>query len=301
MLYRHMISTILMLVIFPSISAVAVFPQQVTMTSTASFTTVMSSTSYGASTIGTYYVTSIQKQQQPLYSGSFTIAAPPGYNKLVSLFGCFYANRPFTAALGDHITGSFSSDVPVDVYVMDEASFHSGVMAYCDSPRNCVCTEFSQMGATSLSLDITINNPGKYEFLFMRDARRDNILTANITFSAGIVGGTTTMTSTLYSTTPVTQTQVITSTGSSLMTQTMQSLALDNSTLPLVVVAALVLVGVIAFLMYRKRSTHGPKTAKTVEKPTTLSSKTEMFCKKCGSKIPRDSTLCKECGTKITG
>jgi ribosomal protein L40E len=32
---------------------------------------------------------------------------------------------------------------------------------------------------------------------------------------------------------------------------------------------------------------------------TSKSSKTTMFCKECGAKIPRDSDFCEECGSKL--
>jgi ribosomal protein L40E len=86
---------------------------------------------------------------------------------------------------------------------------------------------------------------------------------------------------------------------------------------PVIDIAAIVLVILIVagLLLYNERRVRASAKVKDTVKPqaTEVSSvpsrgatkpivtdSATMFCRKCGAKIPRDSTFCKECGEKTT-
>lgn len=95
-------------------------------------------------------------------------------------------------------------------------------------------------------------------------------------------------------------------------------LGASSNDLFLLVPVIIALIACGAFLLNRKRrgsskprskaSQHAGKqgvvaqtidTSQTGSKTTAAPSKTTMFCRQCGAKIPRDSRFCKECATKV--
>jgi hypothetical protein len=126
------------------------------------------------------------QQQYLLYSGSILIRRP------ASPYCDYHYTLPFVATHSEEITGSLSSDGPVNFYVMTDSFFQTGQR---NGYRGCVIPEssngllFSRVGVTSLSVDFTVNNPGTYHFYLQN---MNTNATANVKYSFSVAGGNTT-------------------------------------------------------------------------------------------------------------
>jgi ribosomal protein L40E len=252
-----------------------------TVTSLQTYTTTVTSASYGVYSAGVTYITSTQKGT--LYSGPIPITPTE------SNYECIYDNLPFTVKRGDHITGQLSSNSSVSFYIMSEDQFKTWL-----NRRRCpvVSAWISKEGIISYEIDWTVPQDGQYEFLFLNFSPQK---TANVEFDVSLAGSlsVTVLTSTVYSSTTQMFTSTFTGTLTSVSTQQVQ----NPSPVPYVWVVAAVIAAVVAIVavaLYRRRSRPAvPSPAATSRAPS------EMFCRKCGAKIPRDSTFCLECGTKV--
>jgi len=257
MLSRLTALLLLLTVVIPGLTLSGT-PEQV-MTSTAAFTTAISSTSYGVSTMGTNYVTSIQ--QQPLYLGLFTISAPElkicsmgRHDKVTILIA--YMSLPFSGSHGERITVSLSSPTPVSFFVMTGVFFNSWVSAPCSLIGTPDQVLVSQIATNRFSADFTINNPGEYQFVFLNGDRQNTVI---VNFSAIPEGNSITSTYTSVAYTQVTQTRVLTFTGSSLLTQTVQASPSGSGLLPVAITATVLALLLLAIMAYSWRNAHQPK------------------------------------------
>jgi len=153
----------LLLVIIPFLSTVASSSQQATTSTTTAFTT-----------------------QRTLFSQAVTI------DKAGIKYPCIYypGHLIFTAGHGDRIMGSFTSDSPVSFYVMSESYAQSwgigtGLISSCTPTGTKDDVLVTGRDVTSLSIDVTINNPGTYRFIFINSDKSNAV---HINFNAGIVG-----------------------------------------------------------------------------------------------------------------
>jgi hypothetical protein len=131
-------------------------------------------------------VSSSVQQQYLLYSGSILIRRP------ASPYSDYHYTLPFVATQSEEITGSLSSDGPVNFYVMADSFFQTGQR---NGYRSCVITDssngllFSRVGVTSLSVDFTVNNPGTYHF-YLQNVNTN--ATATVKYSFSVAGSNTT-------------------------------------------------------------------------------------------------------------
>jgi len=122
------------------------------------------------------------QQQYLLYSGSILIRRP------ASPYCDYHFTLPFVATQSEEITGSLSSDGPVNFYVMTDSFFQTGQR---NGYQGCVISDtsngllFSRVGVTSLSVDFTINNPGTYHFYLQN---MNTNATANVKYSFSVAG-----------------------------------------------------------------------------------------------------------------
>jgi ribosomal protein L40E len=149
---------------------------------------------------------------------------------------------------------------------------------------------------SSFSFDWVVPQDGLFYIIFLN---LHSALDVQITFSATTVLPFT-LTSTIYST--IMQSTAVTLTSSVLSTGEVPQASLDMNSFGsnyLFIVAAIViaLLIVIFLLMRRGRSTTKRRPSSRPASGKTVSA--EMYCRKCGAKIPRDSTFCLECGSKI--
>ena len=125
------------------------------------------------------------QQQYLLYSGSILIRRP------ASPYCDYHFTLPFVATQSEEITGSLSSDEPVNFYVMTDSFFQAGQR---NGYRGCVITDtsngllFSRVGVTSLSVGFTVNDPGTYHFYLQN---MNTNATANVKYSFAVAGSNT--------------------------------------------------------------------------------------------------------------
>jgi hypothetical protein len=277
------ISILLLLMTLPAFNSASIAPAAVTtMTSFETHTSVTSSVSYSSYAATTSYVTSTEHRS--LYSGPFSI------DPTRSAYGCIYDNLPFTVKRGDQIVGQIASNSAIDFYLMSEDQFQLWL-----NRRRCSVAQQSwirKQGIVSYSIDWTVPQDGQYEFVFLNFSAQT---TADVEFDVGIANSssTTVIASTVYSFTS--QVYVLTSlvTMSSVYTQQVEEPISQYGWL-IGVIAALIVV--VAAVLYRRRSRPQPPLPAVREG---VGVKSEMFCRKCGAKIPGDSAFCLECGTKV--
>ena len=121
-----------------------------------------------------------------LYSGTILITrpAPP--------YCAYHYELAFNATHSEEITGSLSSDGPVNFYVMTDSFFQTGQR---NGYKGCVITDtsngllFSRVGVTSLSVDFTVNDPGTYHFYLQN---MNTNATANVKYSFSVAASNTT-------------------------------------------------------------------------------------------------------------
>ena len=289
-MFRFPVVALFLVVTISALSGSSATSQQVqTVTSTTLFTATTTATSYSFSTY-TNYATSVNSQQE-LYSGPFTIIAVPAQ------YGCELYNLPFTANKGNEIAGSYSADRLVSFIIMTKSFFQNWNQFEVNANPNQILLE--RDGVNSGKFVLTITHDDTYEFVFLNS---DHNHPANVNFQSQLVGASITTTSTEARPSVFTNVQTLTLTSSSLVFQTVQTpMALPGIDTSLILIAALVVVviAIVAFLALRRRgaagSAQGTPSAATVEKPV----KSEMFCKECGARIPRDSKFCQKCGTTV--
>lgn len=126
------------------------------------------------------------QQQYLLYSGTAVIRRPaPPYCD-------YHYELPFVATNSEEITGSLSSDGPVNFYVMTDSFYQTGQrngFKGCVIPDTSNGVLFSRVGVTSLSVDFTVNDPGAYHF-YLQNMNRN--ATANVKYSFSVAGSNTT-------------------------------------------------------------------------------------------------------------
>jgi hypothetical protein len=276
-------SILLLLMALPAFNSASPAPLAVTtVTSSETYTSVTTSVSYGSYAAATSYATSTK--HVTLYSGPLTIT--PTH----ATYGCVYDNLPFTATRGDHIVGQIASNIAIDFYIMSESQFKS----WMSQPRCPVSQSWiHKQGIVTYSIDWTVPDAGQYEFLFLNFAEQT---TADVEFDVGVANSasTTVIASTVYSATSQAYALSSIVTRSSVYTQQVEEPISQYGWLVGVIAAIII---VIVAVLYRRR---GRPRSSVPTVPEGTGVKSEMFCRKCGAKIPRDSTFCLECGSKIS-
>jgi hypothetical protein len=162
-------SAMLLLAIIPFLSTVASSSQQATMSTTTAFVT-----------------------QRTLFSRTITIIWGVARGGQISECAMnLNTILNFTAGHGDRIMGSFTSDLPVNFYVLSDSYAHSlkstagGKSNFCYPSGSKDDVLVMNLNMTSLSFDFTINQAGTYQFIFVHFNKSKAV---NINFNAGIVG-----------------------------------------------------------------------------------------------------------------
>jgi hypothetical protein len=264
-----------------------------TVTSLQTITTAVSTTSTevitvqsaSTSTFTSYYTTtSYLNKALQLYRLGFSLESTEG-----GIYcGRFYG-RYFSAKSNQVISIIFTSNIPVDFFVMSSKDYNAWV-----GTRKCPVTRalLEQYSVDSVSMNVTIPESGSYYFMFLNTSPDT---TAKIKLSADIVGvaapsslvTTTEVVSTSQSTTtwtfPVTMTLVLTSVHTEQMPP---SLGQDN-TIVVAIVGIVVLTAVILLVMRRRGKTAVKPKPPTVPIPAEIG----QLCPKCGSRTPSGSNF----------
>ncbi len=264
---------------------------------------VVTSYSYSEVPVSTFTWTSTVGQG--LVSDSFPV---PGAGN----HACNVIYDNFTGPAGP-VSGTMTASSPVDFYLVSKAEFFAWAtlshVESCDGPTSFLA---SRPYATSYSFAADLPQSGEYFLVFVNSSSTS---TSNVAVTVNSVGSPVTYTTTsdsLYMQTILVTLQSV----SQFYTSAQQS---SNPTIsgsfPVIDIAAIVLVILIVagLLFYNERRVRASAKVKDTVKPqaTEISSvpsrgatkpivadSATMFCRKCGAKIPRDSTFCKECGEK---
>ena len=246
-------------------------------------------TSYSYSTVPISTVTSTSTGQQNLLTDTIALQ-PAGFHYCGE-----YDVEDFTASAGS-ISGTVTSDHPIDVYLVSNAVLTEWIKAAsCDGPSQVL---YARTQTTNYNFTANLPSSGEYEILFLNHSHD---FTANIVITVNSAETEVTWTATSYS---MLQQTFFSTESMSLQEelQTSSSSGFGNSLLMFGVIAAIAIALVAIVLMRRGKA--GKETPRTkVGEPETTAAKVQeregsMFCRKCGAKIPRDSTFCKECGEK---
>jgi zinc-ribbon domain len=236
-------------------------------------------------------------------SFSFTVQAPS------QQYGCNYEYVPFGTFSGDIVTFHFTSDSPINFYVMSNSTFQAWVKAITCSVGNF---NYYVGSVDTSSYDYVWTSPAwaDYDAVFVNTSHQN---AATIQFymlgrSQTCCVATSTFTSGVLQIQPFTMTST-TSTSYEEPIGTMFEYGW------LLVLAIAVIAGLAIGAYYwqskgRKRKSKQTKldsmlTSKPTSTPPAQPRKAEtqtpastMFCSRCGARITRDSKFCKECGSE---
>jgi hypothetical protein len=200
-------------------------------------------------TVSTYTLTStMMRNRTSVYSGSFSLPTVPRG------VGCSVYSVPFSAAQGDFLSGSFSANNPVNLYVGMQGSVNdwAGSVAACMGPPanilavpNCNTTPNCAMKSSNFTL--TIPQTGKWAIAFVgiqADVNLNAILQSNTIYTT--IGR---IMSTGFQTTGLQVTTIQPATQSPSAGNTMST---SQNILILAVIAALI---VLTILIVRSRKT----------------------------------------------
>lgn len=246
-----------------------------TMTNALTLTTQITNTQVNSVTTGSVVTTSTEQQSESLYSGSFSLPAAAQY--------CgYYSYTPFNGAVGQVLSVSLTADNRVDIYLMSSQSYaaYSQRGGVDDTCRPTVSTIITKEGTTSSNFTIMLQNDDKY-YLIVNNISKSLGVNANLNM-AFVSASTATLTTQLYATSSATIISTFTQTSTSLQVQAIQPAPSIGSSLPILVVAIIIIVGgILAYRLLRGK--------KEVEAGRS--------CEKCGAQLPPNAKFCKKCGT----
>ena len=104
---------------------------------------------------------------QVIFKGPFTVLSTTGTN-----LPCEFWASNFTAALGDYVSGNFTSDNPVNFFVVQQTKYEDWLKAgTCGTPEDAIT---SQLITTSYSFDAALPNPGSWLIVLVNTSNAKN-------------------------------------------------------------------------------------------------------------------------------
>lgn len=150
-------------------------------------------------TVGSSVTTSLAQQQQ-LIKSTFKVISTAGTN-----LHCQFWNFNFTGNQGQYIAGNFTSDIPLDFYLVQDTSYQSWLKV--GSCGNTVDAITSQLSTMAYSFDVVLPSSGKWDLVLVNFS---NARDADGFIVAYVAAGSYTSTQQLLST--ITMTSTFTST-----------------------------------------------------------------------------------------
>jgi hypothetical protein len=257
------------------------------ITNVTTLTTQVTSYVYSSYTIGeTTATTTVTQSPVNIYSGTFSMS-PSG---LGSQYGCYTDYVSFNATQGQYVSGTFSSDQPVEFAVINNLASWT----YCEAPPPSIAGPAGTVRAYSFYA--MIPQSGLWYLAFVLGI----YLTAHINLTATLSRGSTSYTETLPIVSTALYSQTFTSSVAEISTSLVPASAVlgltDGSFIALAVIVIGILALLTAYLILKSRTTHKPKQATPSQFVKVPSS-----CIKCGAELPSASDFCNRCGTKQTG
>jgi hypothetical protein len=290
-------SLILLASVIPSIGntiAQNSVPLQLTTLTSYETTTFSGLSSYTSYEQRTSYMTTAS------YSYSLTVPPPS------SQYGCNEEYVAFGTFSGDIVNFHFTSDNPINFFVMDNASFQAWLKG-----STCDVNNYYVGRLDTSSYDYVWTSPAwaDYDAVFINTSHQK---AATIQFymtgrSQTCCVATSTFTSGVIQVQPFT----MTSTGSTTYEEQVSTFEYGWLLVLAVVVIAGLAIGAVIYWQRKGRMRKSKQTkldSMLTSKPTstppaqtrkaeTQTSASTMFCSQCGARITRDSKFCKECGS----
>ena len=110
-------------------------------------------------TVGSSVTTSLAQQQQ-LINSPFKVISTAGTN-----LHCEVWNFTFTGNQGQYVAGNFTSDIPLDFYVIQDTSYQSWLkVGSCGNGANAITSQLSTM---AYSFDAALPSSGRWDLVLV--------------------------------------------------------------------------------------------------------------------------------------
>jgi hypothetical protein len=110
-------------------------------------------------TVGSSVTTSLAQQQQ-LINSSFKVISTAGTN-----LHCQFWNLTFIGNQGQSVVGNFTSDIPLDFYVIQDASYQSWLkVGSCGNGADAITSQLSTM---AYSFDVALPSSGRWDLVLV--------------------------------------------------------------------------------------------------------------------------------------
>ncbi len=110
-------------------------------------------------TVGSSVTTSLAQQQQ-LINSPFKVISTAGTN-----LHCELWNFTFTGNQGQYVAGNFTSDIPLDFYVIQDTSYQSWLkVGSCGNGANAITSQLSTM---AYSFDAALPSSGRWDLVLV--------------------------------------------------------------------------------------------------------------------------------------
>lgn len=154
-------------------------------------------------TVGTSLATS-QTQPQQLINSAFKVVSTAGTN-----LQCERWNFTFVGSQGQYVSGNFTSDIPLDFYLVQDGSYQGWLAAgTCGNAADAIA---SNRTTTSYAFGAALPSSGKWDLVLVNFS---NTRDADGSIAANLSSGSYTITQLLLSTITTTSTPTPTSTPS---------------------------------------------------------------------------------------
>ena len=154
-------------------------------------------------TVGSSVTTSLAQEQQ-LINSSFKVISTAGTNSHCELW-----NFTFAGIQGQYVAGNFTSDIPLDFYLLQDTSYQSWLKV--GSCGNVVDAIRSQLSTMAYSFDVALPNSGRWDIVLVN---LSNTRDADGHLAAYVAAGSYASTQQLLSTITATSTSTSTTTPS---------------------------------------------------------------------------------------
>ena len=146
-------------------------------------------------TVGSSLTTSLAQQQQ-LINSPFKVISTAGTN-----LHCQFRNFTFTGNQGQSVAGNFTSDIPLDFYLIQDTSYQSWLkVGSCGNVADAITSQLSTM---AYSFDVALPSSGRWDLVLVNFS---NARDADGFIVAYVATGSYTLTQQLLSTITMTST-----------------------------------------------------------------------------------------------
>ncbi len=195
----------------------------------ATFATQVNQVETSTITVGSSVTTSLSQPQQ-LINHAVKVISTTGTN-----LRCEFWNLTFMGNQGQHVSGNFTSDIPLDFYIVQDTSYQ-GWSGSCGNAGDAIA---SRLITTAYSFDAVLPNSGKWDIVLVNSS---NVRDADGFLSAYLSSGSYTITE------PLLSTVTTTSASTSITTPTTNILGF-----PVESIAVGIVIGLAALMILRYR------------------------------------------------